>query len=130
MSKHITGFEMKVLSALWSRNGEASVQDVLDGWESDDGKRPGYTTILKALQKLEAKGVVSHKAGEGRAYLYVAGLNRREASRGRLHELVDTVFGGDRLAFAHAFIDETPLSADEAAEIRRLLEEYEATNDR
>ena len=129
MAKHITSFELRVLSGLWKRDGKASVQQVLDDWSPEVDRRPGYTTVLKALQKLEAKNIVSHVTGKGRAYDYVAQVDRQEASRGRLRELVDTVFGGDRLAFAHAFINETSLSAGEAAELRRLLKEYEAEDD-
>ena len=129
MARHITGFEMKVLSRLWNRDGKATVQQLLDDWVPGGEKRPGYTTVLKALQKLEARGIVTHTEGAGRAYDYVVQIDRVEASRGRLRELVDTVFGGDTLAFAHAFIDEARVSTDESAEIRRLLEEYEASND-
>ena len=129
MGKAITDFEIKVLSLMWERNGRGTVQEILGTWSEEQGTRPGYTTILKTLQKLEAKGVVNHVAGEGRAYVYVALLNRREASRGRLDELVETVFGGDRLAFAHAFLDQKPLSPAEAAELRVLLDQVEVQDD-
>jgi BlaI family penicillinase repressor len=126
MKGSITDFELRVMGQLWDRGGKARVSDVLETWQAGFGvQRPGYTTVLKALQKLEAKGIVTHEAGDGRAYVYVALVDRREGAKDRLRQLVNTVFGGDRLAFAHAFLQDAKLSTDEMQELRDLLASYE-----
>lgn len=127
MGQAIADFELKVLSRLWELGGRGRVSDILQIWRDDpDGSGvPGYTTVLKALQKLRAKGVVTHEEGDGRAYIYVAQVTRREASKSRLRQLVDTVFGGDRLAFAHTFLEEANLSAEEIHQLRSLVENLE-----
>lgn len=127
MGQAIADFELKVLSRLWELGGRGRVSDILQIWRDDSGGSgaPGYTTVLKALQKLRTKGVVTHEEGDGRAYIYVAQVTRREASKSRLRQLVDTVFGGDRLAFAHTFLEEANLSAEEIHQLRSLVENLE-----
>jgi BlaI family transcriptional regulator, penicillinase repressor len=120
--KRVTDFELKVLGVVWQRGGGATVQEILDSWPEPDV--PGYTTILKTLQKLEAKHVVTHRKGEGRAYTYLPAVSRDEVSAGRVRELVDSLFGGDRLAFMHSFIDEE-IDAEELRRLRSLIEERE-----
>jgi predicted transcriptional regulator len=122
MGLSVTDFELKVLSVLWAQGGQATVQSVLENWDSNDP--PGYTTILKTLQKLEAKGSVTHEQGPGRAYTYVATVTRREATRNRFSQLIGTVFRGDPLAFTHAFLEQTDLTDAEIDELRGLLDEY------
>lgn len=127
MGTDITDYELRVLSHVWELGGRAQVSEILDEWILGDGeeRKPGYTTVLKTLQKLEAKGIVSHEPGPGRAYVYVALITRQEGSRDRLCQLVQSVFGGDRLAFAHAFLDEAELTETELAELKGMLERYQ-----
>ena len=125
MSQSITDFELQVMAQLWTRGGRARVAEVLESWPAGNGAKPGYTTILKTLQNLEEKGVVTHESGAGRAYVYVAQVDRREGSRSRLRQLVNTVFGGDHVAFAHAFLADADLSEREVDELQRLFREYD-----
>ncbi|MFW6312859.1 MAG: BlaI/MecI/CopY family transcriptional regulator [Spirochaetota bacterium] len=131
MGNDITDYELRVLSHIWDLGGRAQVNEILDEWTLGDGeeRKPGYTTVLKTLQKLEAKGIVSHESGPGRAYIYVALITRHDGSRDRLRQLVQTVFGGDRLAFAHAFLDEAELTETELAELKGMLERYQDGTD-
>lgn len=121
--KRVTDFELKVLGVIWQRGESATVQEILDAWPDEDP--PGYTTILKTLQKLEAKAVVTHRKSSGRAYSYVPQISRDQLTAGRVDELVESLFGGDRLAFMNAFIDETRIDADELARLRALIAERE-----
>lgn len=118
--KRATDFELRVLGAIWQLGGDATVAEILDSWGD---AAPGYTTILKTLQKLEAKQIVTHSKGDGRAYIYKPLISRREATAGRVSELIDTLFGGDRVGFMHAFIDEAEIDEEELARLRELLAE-------
>lgn len=131
MGNDITDYELRVLSHIWDLGGRAQVNEILGAWTlgDDEERKPGYTTVLKTLQKLEAKGIVSHAPGPGRAYVYVVLISRREGSKDRLRQLVQTVFGGDRLEFAHAFFDEVGLTETEVTELKEILEQYRERSD-
>jgi BlaI family transcriptional regulator, penicillinase repressor len=118
MKKRPTALEQKVLHRLWDLGDTATVSEVIDGWR--DGESPGYTTVLKVLQNMEEKGLVSHQRS-GRAYRYTAQLGRDELSRSRIQELLHGFFKGDSMKLVNALVDEVDLSREEIKELRRLL---------
>lgn len=109
--------QAEVLEHLWQQ-GEATVSQV----HAAIGTRRAvsYTTVLVALQKLERKGWVAHRA-EGRAYVYFPVASQQTAQAGLLSEIVDKVFGGDPLQLVSQLLDSRPWSAAEIAELRRLI---------
>jgi predicted transcriptional regulator len=73
--------ERRILDALWSREGGASVRDLLPEFAP-----AAYTTILTTLERLRRKGILNRVRQRGRAYAYVprwgrAELTERLASR-------------------------------------------------
>ena len=113
-----TELELKILSRLWDLGESGTVREVLQGWPGKD--TPGYTTVLKILQIMEAKGYVTH-ARTGRAYRYSTRLRREEHSRGRFREMLQTLFRGNRLELVSALVEEVDLTDEEIRKIRRLL---------
>jgi BlaI family penicillinase repressor len=120
--KKPTGLELEILRRLWEVGNEGTVHDVLRVWGK--GKVPGYTTILKMLQIMETKGLVSHSRS-GRAYRYRANLERDEATSARLEELLQGFYRGDRLGLVSRLIDEMDLTAEDIKEVRRMLKSKE-----
>ena len=114
--------ELMILRQLWSLRNRASVQEVLSAWE--DKKVPLYTTILKKLQVMEAKGLVKHEK-EGKAYKYIPLVSREEVSRGSLRSLIRNFFSRNKLELFHAFLDETELDSREIKLIRQMLVDKE-----
>lgn len=117
MKRGASELERQVLRRLWDLGG-GTVHEVLEGWR--EGPRPGYTSVLKVLQILETKGAVGHEKA-GRSYRYRALLERAEASRGTIRELLHGFFGGDRLGLVNSLLDEVDLSPREIADLRRKL---------
>jgi BlaI family penicillinase repressor len=111
--------ELDIMSVLW-REGSGTVAEVQTAL--DDGA--GYTTILKLLQILEEKGHVSH-IKEGRAHRYLPLVDRDEAARGALGRVVDKIFQGSAELTLARLVSERPLSAEEIARMRRLLDDVE-----
>jgi predicted transcriptional regulator len=70
--------ERRVLEALWSRNGEASVRELLAGFPEI-----AYTTLMTTLDRLYKKGALARRRS-GRAFLYapVSGGELLEAAVG------------------------------------------------
>ncbi len=112
--------ELEILQALW-RLGPATVRQV----HAHLGQSSGYTTVLKLLQIMTEKGLVSREE-LGRAHVYKACVSERKAMGEFLRELLGRLFGGSpaRLVAGALGAAGKP-SAEEVAEIRRLLNAVE-----
>lgn len=108
----------EVLELVWER-GEATVAEVVAQLEK---RRPvAYTTVLVALQKLEKKGWIEHRA-QGRAYVYLPRKSRAESQAGLLGEMLHSVFGGDPTLLVTQLLDSHPWSEAELNEVKKLIE--------
>lgn len=117
----VTELELSVLQRIWSRNDQATVTEVLEHWE---GKKPGYTTILKTLQKMETKGIVGHRE-DGRRYIYYPLLEKDQVTEGRLKAIVSQIFSDNKISFAQYFIKSSDLTLGEIAELKKVIAERE-----
>ncbi|MBN1360181.1 MAG: BlaI/MecI/CopY family transcriptional regulator [Sedimentisphaerales bacterium] len=110
-----------VLETVWEL-GEASVHEVRKSLGRK--KKLAYTTVLSAMQKLEKAGWLDHRA-EGKSYVYFATQSRAQAGAGSLQGFLKRVYEGDALSMFQHLIQQTSLSADELAELKRLIEQRE-----
>lgn len=78
-------------------------------------------TIKTLLGRLLSKGVLSAEAA-GRKYVYHADVKRESCVREETRTFVDRVFGGSSSAMLSHFVHQAPLSADEIAELRAILD--------
>jgi len=76
--------ELTILRVLWER-GPATVREVHE--VLDSGKATGYTTVLKLLQIMTAKGMVIRNEDE-RAHVYEARLPAESTKRQLVSDLV------------------------------------------
>jgi BlaI family transcriptional regulator, penicillinase repressor len=114
-----TAGEWEILEVLWKRGG-ATVRQV---HESLPAKRPSqYTTTLKLMQIMTEKGLVTRDESQ-RAHQYRALIARDESQARLVDELLQRVFGGSAARLVQAAIGGRKASAEELAEIRRILEE-------
>jgi predicted transcriptional regulator len=124
-----TDLELRILQQIWALDAPSTVAAIIDSWPESDAK-PGYTTILKTLQKMEVKGLVGHKA-EGKRYEYYACLGPEDATENRLGTIIERMFQGNRLSFAQYFIEAGDFSVDELRELENLIleKQREVEND-
>lgn len=116
-----TDAELAILRVLWER-GESTVREVQEGL---DLRRPaGYTTVLKQLQIMTEKGLVRRDETE-RAHVYRASLAREATETQLVGDLLDRAFGGSASRLVLRALASTPASAEEIAQIRKLLEKAE-----
>lgn len=107
---------------LWTR-GPSTVRDVFEALPKDRGAV--YTTVLKLLQIMTAKDLVSRCADQ-RAHVYQAKLPREQTQRQLLQDLMERAFGGSALQLVQkALSGDRKASPEELAEIRKLLDEFE-----
>ena len=70
MSQHkihrLGELQLHIMQALWDK-GEATVADVLQALS--DHSELAYTTVATMLRRMEARGLVTHRA-EGRTFIY------------------------------------------------------------
>lgn len=118
---HPTDAELAILGVLWARNG-ATVREVFEALYSDEA---AYTTALKLLQVMHAKGLVQRDERQ-RAHVYRASISKDFTQRRLLSELIEGLFDGRPAELVlRALGSESPPSDDELAQIRALIDRME-----
>ncbi|MCP3065102.1 BlaI/MecI/CopY family transcriptional regulator [Myxococcus sp. K38C18041901] len=116
-----TEVELAILGVLWKR-GPCTVRDVHEALGREDGKSAGYTTTLKQLQVMAAKGLVSRDE-RSRSHVYAASLGEARTKRQLVKDLLERVFGGSSGALAVQALSLKPASKEELEDLRQLLGE-------
>ena len=117
-----TGAELEILRVLW-RSGPATVREVHDAL--GPRRRTGYTTVLKLLQIMHQKGLVARDEAE-RSHIYRARIGESVTQRRLLRDLTDRAFGGSAASLVMQALSTEKASAEDLAEIRRLLDRKDA----
>ncbi len=108
-----------IMQVLWQR-GEATVGDV---FEAIRKKRDlAYTTIATMLRKMEARGLVTHRA-EGRTFIYRAALEEQAVTSNMSGHLLDRFFEGSLAGLVSHLLDTREVSRAELAKIEKLIAE-------
>jgi BlaI family penicillinase repressor len=113
--------ELAILRVLW-RRGASTVRQVQESLSED--RETGYTTVLKLLQIMTEKGLVERDETE-RSHVYNARRSQAQTQRQLVGDLLDRAFGGSASQLVMQALSAKPTSAEELAEIRRLLDELE-----
>lgn len=116
-----TDAELEILKVLWQR-GPSTVREVHDVLNAT---RPtGYTTVLKLMQIMSEKGLVSRDE-EQRAHVYEARLAQEQTERQMVGDLLERVFDGSASKLVMQALATKKTSAGELTAIRQLLSEFE-----
>ncbi|MBZ5498060.1 MAG: BlaI/MecI/CopY family transcriptional regulator [Acidobacteriia bacterium] len=116
-----TGAELEILGVLWHR-GPSTVRDV---YNVLGRTRPiGYTTVLKLMQIMAEKGLVLRNEDQ-RAHIYEARAPQDQTQKLLVRDLLDRAFNGSALNLVMQALSSRRASAEELAQIRKLLDEYE-----
>jgi predicted transcriptional regulator len=116
-----TDAELAILSVLWDR-GPSTVREVHDALRTS--QRSGYTTVLKLLQIMTEKGLVTRDESQ-RAHVYGPRLSEQRTQRQLLGDLVDRAFGGSSAKLVLQALSGRHATASELRDIRALLDEIE-----
>jgi len=107
------------MKVLWGRD-EATVAQVIEGIEGHADL--AYTTMATMLRKMEARGLVAHRA-EGRSFLYRARIAAAEVSRSMADHLVDRLFEGSLTEVVSHLLNTREVSREELKQLERLIAE-------
>ena len=112
-----TEAELEILKALW-RLGAATVRDV----HTHLGPRTGYTTILKLMQIMANKGILTRETS-GRSHVYRPTHAEAHTQRRLVADLMTRAFGGSARKLIAAALSSRRATPAELEEIQRLLDE-------
>ena len=120
-----TEAELTILNILW-RNGPSTVRDVHEVLSNRENT--GYTTALKLLQVMHAKGLVERDDSQ-RAHVYKPKMSKDYTQTQFVTDIVQRVFDGSPSQLVlHALGSSTTATAEELATIRKMLDQL--TEDR
>jgi BlaI family transcriptional regulator, penicillinase repressor len=123
LSPRPTESELDILRVLWE-NGASTVRDVHTALYGNDGA--GYTTALKLMQIMHAKGLVERNDSQ-RAHVYRAAVSKQRTQRRYMTEMVQRLFNGSASELVlHALGNHPGASREELKEIRALLNKIES----
>ena len=115
-----TQAELEILHALWSR-GPSTVREV---HELLGAKGTGYTTVLKQMQVMVAKGLLV-RSERFRSHVYEARIAKEKTQKRMAQNLLHQVFDGSTKSLVLGALSAQKVSSAEMAEIRKLLDKYE-----
>jgi len=116
-----TDAELSILRVLW-RRGASTVREVHEELAPIQGT--GYTTVLKLMQIMAQKGLVSRDEA-GKSHVYRALIPEDQAQHGLVRDLVDKAFEGSASRLVMRALSSERASREELAEIRALLDALE-----
>jgi len=116
-----TDAELAILRVLWQR-GPSTVKEVHKILEA--AKKTGYTTVLKFMQIMVEKGLVSRDETTF-AHVYQARVPREQTQRGLVADLLERAFEGSTSRLLVQALAAKRATPEELAEIRKILRNHE-----
>ncbi len=123
--QHPSAAELAILQVLWER-GPSTVRAVHE--QLGPARQTGYTTILKLMQIMAAKGLVERDESE-RSHVYRAKPARAVTQRRLVLDLIERAFGGSSRDLVMQALATQRSSPADLAEIRLLLDQLEGERD-
>jgi len=118
----ISDAEWQVMNVVW--NGQPlTAQEVVSQLETQANWAPA--TIKTMLHRLVKKNVLTYEA-QGNRYVYRSRVRRTDCVKNASRSFLERVFDGESGPLLAHFLRNTKLSAEEIAELRRMLDEQEA----
>ncbi len=114
-----TDAELAILCVLWER-GPSTVRQVVEAL----GRGTGYTTALKLLQIMTEKRLV-RRDESARTHVYAPAYTEDQTQRQLVTDLAARAFRGSAGKLVMQALATGSASAEDLAEIRRLLEDHQ-----
>jgi BlaI family transcriptional regulator, penicillinase repressor len=113
--------ELEILRILW-KQGPQTVREVHDALKHE---RPvGYTTVLKTMQVMAEKKLVTRDESE-RSHVYAPAVEEKSVKRRLVSDLLDKAFDGSAAQLVMQALSDKRASSEDLKKIRKLLNESE-----
>ena len=113
--------ELEILQIMWGKEA-VSVKEIHEALGGDE--QNGYTTILKMLQIMHEKGLVTRQKN-GKLHLYTAVFSMENTRQQILNKMIDTIFQGSAAQLVMSALGNNKTSKEELREIKEYLEKLE-----
>jgi predicted transcriptional regulator len=113
-----TDAELAILRVLWTR-GPSTVREVAAAL----GRHESYTTVLKLLQIMGEKGLVDRDES-ARTHVYAAARSEAHTQKQLVADLLARAFDGSASKLVLHALSAGTASAEELAEIRKLIDAH------
>jgi BlaI family transcriptional regulator, penicillinase repressor len=113
--------ELEILQIIWSKDA-VSVKHVHEALGGDESN--GYTTILKMMQIMHEKGLVTRQKS-GKLHLYKAVQSLENTRQHLLDKMIQTVFQGSASQLVMSALGTSKSSKEEIRQIKAYLEKLE-----
>jgi BlaI family transcriptional regulator, penicillinase repressor len=110
-----TDAELAILRVLWTR-GSSTVRQVATAMD----REAGYTTVLKLLQIMAEKGLVTRDES-ARTHVYQAAFTEDQTQQQLVTDLVERAFDGSAAKLVLQALASKKATPEELDEIRKLL---------
>jgi BlaI family transcriptional regulator, penicillinase repressor len=118
-----TASELEILRVLWTK-GPSTVREVHEALSETKSKAVGYTSVLKFLQIMTAKGTVRRNETQ-RAHVYEAYQPAEQTKRQLAGDMLQRVFEGSASQLMMHALAGRKASHEEIEDMRRMLDEHE-----
>ena len=112
-----TEAELSILNVLWEK-GPSTVRDVCDSLNQI--KKTGYTTVLKLLQIMNEKNLVSRDESN-RTHVYTSNYSKQKIQRRLVDDLLRKAFGGSPVHLENTLFENEELSKPEFEKLRNEI---------
>ena len=111
--------EFEILQVLWE-NQPTTVREVFE--KLSKSRDVGYTTILKQMQRMFEKGIVT-RTKEGKTHLYSSVPKEKEIQNGMLNKMVKTAFKGSKMDLVLQVLGNSKTSPEELDALQKWLQQ-------
>lgn len=116
-STTLTEAELRLMDVLWKK-GPSTVQQVLASLPKNPAL--AYNSVLTTIRILEKKGYVKHTK-DGRAHVYAPTIERKEATRFAIRNLVSRFFGNSHELLVLNILEDEDIDAEELKRLREMI---------
>ena len=113
--------ELEILHVLWDK-GPCSVKEVHSTLGGN--QQNGYTTVLKFLQIMFEKEIVSRQKN-GKQHLYTAISTKENTKQQMIDKIINTVFEGSASQLILSALGSSKSSREELKEIKKYIDQLE-----
>ena len=111
--------QLKIMQLLWKMK-RATARELTE--ELNQSEPIAHSTVQTLLRQLEAKGSVGHEQ-DGRTFYFFPLVQEEKVKKSAARELLQNVFAGSVGGLVAYLLEHEKVSADELAEIRKLINE-------
>ena len=111
--------QLKIMQLLWKMK-RATARELTE--ELNQSEPIAHSTVQTLLRQLEAKGSVGHEQ-DGRTFYFFPLVQEEKVKKSAARELLQNVFAGSVGGLVAYLLEHEKVSADELAEIRKLVNE-------